>query len=78
MAPNVASLVRLMLVTDDRLVAGRDLVALAQGAERGGASAVQLRLKETSPRLQAELARALIAALRIPVLINDRPDIALA
>ncbi len=67
-----------MLVTDDRLVAGRDLVALTLAAERGGASAVQLRLKEATPRLQAELARALIAALRIPVLINDRTDIALA
>ena len=37
MAHNVAALVRLMLVTDDRLVAGRDLVALARAAEAGGA-----------------------------------------
>ncbi len=67
-----------MLVTDDRLVEGRDLVALALAAERGGATAVQLRLKLASPREQVEHARALVAAVRIPVLVNDRPDIALA
>jgi thiamine-phosphate pyrophosphorylase len=67
-----------MLVTDDRLVEGRDLVALALAAERGGATAVQLRLKLAPPREQVERARALVAALRIPVLVNDRPDIALA
>ena len=67
-----------MLVTDDSLVGGRDLVALALAAERGGATSVQLRLKRASPREQVERARELVAALRIPVLVNDRPDIALA
>ena len=67
-----------MLVTDDRLLAGRDLIALARAAESGGASAVQLRLKTAPAREQATLARALIATLRIPVLINDRPDVAMA
>ena len=78
MGPNVAALVRLMLVTDDRLVAGRDLIALALAAEAGGATSVQLRLKEATAREQAVLARALVAAVRIPVLVNDRPDVALA
>ena len=67
-----------MLVTDDRLVEDRDLVALALAAARGGATAVQLRLKLASPREQVARARALVASLRIPVLVNDRPDIALA
>jgi len=67
-----------MLVTDDRLVAGRDLVALARAAEAGGVTSVQLRLKAASAREQVALARALVAALRVPVLLNDRPDIALA
>lgn len=67
-----------MLVTDDRLVEGRDLVALAKAAERGGATAVQLRLKRASPRELVAVARALVASLRIPVLVNDRPDVALA
>jgi len=78
MADNVAPLVRLMLVTDDRLVRGRDLVALARAAERGGVSSVQLRLKRASPRELAELTRSLVQALRIPVLVNDRPDVAIA
>jgi len=32
-----------MLVTDDGLIGGRDVVALARAAEAGGATAVQLR-----------------------------------
>jgi thiamine-phosphate pyrophosphorylase len=67
-----------MLVTEDGLVEGRDLVELARAAERGGVSAVQLRLKRATPRAQVELARALVRSLSIPVLVNDRPDIALA
>ncbi|MEP6687573.1 MAG: thiamine phosphate synthase [Gemmatimonadales bacterium] len=67
-----------MLVTDDRLVAGRDLVAIARAAEAGGVTAVQLRLKSATAREQVALARALVTALRVPVLVNDRPDIALA
>jgi thiamine-phosphate pyrophosphorylase len=78
MEHNVAALVRLMLVTDDRLMQGRDVVQLALAAERGGVTSLQLRLKQRPARELAELTRALVAALRIPILINDRPDIALA
>ncbi|MFL5493430.1 MAG: thiamine phosphate synthase [Gemmatimonadales bacterium] len=78
MGHNVAALVRLMLVTDDDLMAQRDPVALALAAERGGASSVQLRLKRASARQLAALAPRLVGALRIPLLVNDRPDIALA
>jgi len=78
MGDNVAQLVRLMLVTDDHLVRGRDLVSLAQAAERGGASSVQLRLKQATARELAQLVRELVQALRIPVLVNDRPDVAIA
>jgi len=67
-----------MLVTDDRLVAGRDLVALALAAERGGVTSVQLRLKRVTAAELAHTARALVQALRIPVLVNDRPEVALA
>ncbi len=78
MRNNVAGLVRLMLVTDDGVLAGRDLVSVAQAAERGGVTSVQLRLKRQSAREQVVAARALVAALSIPVLVNDRPDVALA
>jgi thiamine-phosphate diphosphorylase len=67
-----------MVVTDDALVAGRDLAELGRAVERGGASAVQLRLKRASARELAGAARRLLAAIRIPVLVNDRPDVALA
>jgi thiamine-phosphate diphosphorylase len=67
-----------MLVTDDRLVEGRDLVALARQAVAGGATSVQLRLKHASPRELLALARALVGALAVPVLVNDRPDVAIA
>jgi thiamine-phosphate diphosphorylase len=78
MADNLLSALRLMLVTDDALVSGRDLIAVAQAAERGGVSSVQLRLKRATPRELAGAARALIAALTVPVLVNDRPDVAIA
>src|SRR5918999_1558182 len=68
MAHNVAALIRLMLVTDDALLEGRDSLALARAAERGGVTSVQLRLKRATAREQVALARALIKALGIPVL----------
>ena len=67
-----------MLVTDDALVEGRDVVALALAAARGGATCVQLRLKRASARELAELARRVLSALPVPLLINDRADVALA
>ncbi|HSE27172.1 MAG TPA: thiamine phosphate synthase [Gemmatimonadales bacterium] len=78
MAPNLADALRLMLVTDDALLAGRDPVAVCAAAVRGGVTAVQLRLKRVPPRELVELARALVASLPVPVLVNDRPDVALA
>jgi thiamine-phosphate pyrophosphorylase len=78
MADNVAALLRLMLVTDDRLVQGRDLIALALAAERGGITSVQLRLKQVQARELAQVIRGLMQALTVPVLVNDRPDVAIA
>jgi thiamine-phosphate pyrophosphorylase len=78
MADNVAQLVRLMLVTDDRLMRDRDLVALALAAERGGVTSLQVRLKRATSRELVEMVRALVPVLQIPVLVNDRPDVAIA
>jgi thiamine-phosphate pyrophosphorylase len=75
---NLAQALKLVLVTDDALVGGRDLVALCRAAERGGASSVQLRLKQADAGTLAELARALMATLTVPLFINDRLDVALA
>src|SRR5574337_1499730 len=78
MGTNLAAHLRLLLVTDDRLLAERDPVEVARAAERGGVTALQLRLKAASSRELVALGRALVAALRIPVLVNDRPDVARA
>jgi thiamine-phosphate pyrophosphorylase len=67
-----------MLVTDDALLAGQDLVQVVRAAERGGVTAVQLRLKRATGRELVEATKALVAALGIPVLVNDRLDVALA
>jgi len=78
MPHNLAHILRLVLVTDDALVGGRDLVVLCRAAERGGVTAVQLRLKHADAASLAEAARALLAALTVPLFINDRLDVALA
>lgn len=78
MSHNLAGALRLVLVTDDALVAGRDLASLCLAAERGGVTSVQLRLKAAAPRDLAETARALLARLSVPLFINDRLDVALA
>ena len=65
-----------MLVTDDELLAGRDVIEVCRAAVRGGVTCVQLRLKRLPPRRLAETARALRGALKVPLIINDRPDVA--
>ena len=69
------------LVTDRPALLGRDLLDVVRQAVAGGASMVQLREKTASTREFVELARALVAMLRpcgVPLLINDRVDVALA
>ena len=78
MATNLAQALRLMLVTDDALVGGRDVLSLVVAAERGGATGVQLRLKQATASDLARIGRALLEQIRIPLIINDRLDVALA
>ena len=71
----------LYLVTDRALSLGRPLVNVVRDAIAGGVTCVQLREKEASSREFYDLARALLAVTRpagIPLIINDRLDIALA
>lgn len=67
-----------MVVTDASLLKGSDPVDICRRAVRGGATAVQVRLKDAPPRELLALARALVSALAVPVLVNDRVDVALA
>lgn len=60
---------------------GRDPLDLAGAATAGGASVIQLRGKEASAREMFELAVAikrLVQPLGVPLIINDRLDVALA
>ena len=78
MVDNLTTTLRLMLVTDDVLLAGRDPLTVCRAAVAGGVTAVQLRLKEVGPRVLLEIALRLRDALLVPVLVNDRPDVAAA
>jgi len=67
-----------MVVTDPVLLRGRDAVEVCRRATTGGATMIQVRWKDGTPREMLQLARALVEALPIPVLVNDRVDVALA
>ena len=66
-----------MVITDPVLFADRDPVAVCHAAVLGGATMVQVRGKEAQVRDLVSLTRALTAALSVPVLVNDRADVAL-
>ena len=72
---------RLYLVTDQSLTLGRPLSDVVAAAVQGGVTCVQLREKHSSTRdfmAQAMALKALLAPYAVPLVINDRIDIALA
>lgn len=72
---------RLYLVTDQSLLRDRRLADVVAAAVQGGVSCVQLREKHLSSReflAQALILKKLLAPHRVPLVINDRIDIALA
>ena len=72
---------RLYALVDPERANGRDLAVLARLVAQGGATLVQLRDKHTDTRRMVDRARAIKAALAplgVPLLINDRIDVALA
>ena len=71
----------LYLVTDRPLSGGRDMAWIVREAAAGGVTMVQIREKECSTSKFITLARELKTALQplgIPLIINDRIDVALA
>lgn len=71
----------LYLVTDRSLCNGRSIEWIVEEAVRGGVTMVQLREKDCSTREFVELAIHLkqkLQTLNVPLIINDRLDIALA
>ncbi|HEX7980354.1 MAG TPA: thiamine phosphate synthase [Gemmatimonadaceae bacterium] len=71
--------VRLIAITDSLRDGPRGLALRAAAAVAGGATMLQLRLKEESARSLVEIARTIQAmAPEVPLIINDRADVALA
>ncbi len=71
----------LYVLVDPARAGGRPLAEVAAAAVRGGATLVQLRDKESETRALVDEAKAIKRALagsRVPLLINDRVDVALA
>ncbi len=72
---------RCYAILDPEHCRGRDLATLARAAADGGATILQLRDKRGTTRDMVARARAVVAALSgsgVPVLVNDRVDVALA
>src|SRR5437867_10617130 len=74
----LAGQLRLMVITDAGVLKGRDPVEACRQAAAGGATIIQVRLKDAPPEEVLALARALVGALAVPVIVNDRVDVALA
>ncbi len=71
----------LVLVTDRALAQGRPTADIVRAAVAGGVTCVQLREKDCGTREFLAEARKLLAILRplgVPLIINDRVDVALA
>jgi thiamine-phosphate pyrophosphorylase len=71
----------LCLVADAESARGRDLIQIIRQAVEGGVTLVQLRAKKLPASAFLNLALEAASLLRkkkIPLIINDRPDIALA
>src|SRR5260370_4019251 len=72
---------RLYALIDPERAGGRDLAELAWLIARGGATLVQLRDKLSSTHAMVETARAIrerLVPLGVPLLVNDRADVAFA
>lgn len=77
----MTDILKLYLVTDRELSLGRSLEEVVSQAVAGGVTVVQLREKDASTGEFIELAFRLKAILKpygIPLIINDRVDVALA
>ena len=72
------AILRLIAITDNVRDGQAGLIERAAASARGGATCIQLRLKDVSARDLAGLAAELIRSVGIPVIINDRADVALA
>ncbi len=78
---SLTDVLRLYLVTDQAALRGRRLLDVVQQAVQGGVTCVQLREKNATTHDFVTLACALkelLTPLGVPLVINDRIDVALA
>jgi thiamine-phosphate pyrophosphorylase len=68
----------LIAITDDVRDGVDGLLGRAAAAVRGGATMIQLRLKDVDARDLVRIARGLVETVPVPVIVNDRADVALA
>ncbi|MCU0647057.1 MAG: thiamine phosphate synthase [Gemmatimonadaceae bacterium] len=73
-----AALLRLYVVLDAGTTSPTALPALARAAEDGGATLLQLRDKHATARTLLATVRAIRRASTLPLIINDRVDVAIA
>src|SRR5665811_178000 len=71
-------ILRLVAITDDAEDRRATLADRVAAAVRGGATSVQVRLKSATSREVVEITRAIMSRVSVPVIVNDRADIALA
>ncbi len=71
-------ILRLVAITDNVRDGQVGLIARASAAVEGGATSIQLRLKDVAARDLVGVARELIKAVGVPVFVNDRVDVAIA
>jgi thiamine-phosphate pyrophosphorylase len=73
--------IQLYLVTDEKACLGRDFFWVVEEAVKGGVTMVQLREKELGTREfinKGKRLKDLLDAYNVPLIINDRVDVALA
>lgn len=75
----LGDLLRVVVILDAATARGRDLAFIAAAAARGGATMLQVRAKDLpAADLAALIRRVAAAAPALPVIVNDRLDVALA
>ena len=72
------AILRFVAITDNVRDGQAGLIQRAAAVAEGGATCIQLRLKDVSARDLAGLAEELIRSIKVPLIINDRADVALA
>lgn len=72
------AVLRFIAITDNIRDGQSGLIARASAAARGGATCIQLRLKDVSARDLVVIAKELVRSVGVPVIVNDRADVAIA